>query len=187
MNNTNIIIRKATKEDAYLIAKVVGMAIGEESMPHYCGNSWMDVITHIARQDNTQYSYRNALIAEVDGSPAGAIIGYNGALLHTLRQPTFDIILQYVDKINITEDETEAGEYYLDSIGVLPEFRKMGIATKLIKAMRDKIFAEGHTKFGLIVDFDNPTAERLYTQIGFKRVGQRTFLGHKMWHLVNEQ
>jgi ribosomal protein S18 acetylase RimI-like enzyme len=100
---------------------------------------------------------------------------------------TDDDILQYVDKINITEDETEAGEYYLDSIGELPEFRKMGIATKLIKAMRDKIFAEGHTKFGLIVDFDNPTAERLYTQIGFKRVGQRTFLGHKMWHLVNEQ
>ena len=187
MNNTNIIIRKATKEDAYLIAKVVGMAIGEESMRHYCGNSWMDVITHIARQDNTQYSYRNALIAEINGTPAGAIIGYDGAHLHALRQPTFDIILQHVDKINITEDETEAGEYYLDSVGVLPQFRKMGIATKLIEVMRDKIFAEGHTKFGLIVDFDNPTAERLYTQIGFHRVGQRTFLGHKMWHLVNEK
>ena len=91
--------------------------------------------------------------------------------------------IQYVNKINITEDETEAGEYYLDSIGVLPEFRKMGIATKLIKAMRDKIFAEGHTKFGLIVDFDNPDAERLYTSLGFKRIKTRNFLGHQMWHL----
>lgn len=187
MNTPNITIRKATKADAQLIAKVVGMAIGEESMPLYCGNSWMEVITHIACHENTQYSYRNALIAEINGKPAGAIIGYDGAQLHTLRQPTFDIILQYVDKINITEDETEAGEYYLDSIGVLPEFRKMGIATKLIEAMRDKIFAEEHTHFGLIVDFDNPTAERLYTQIGFRRVGQRTFLGHKMWHLVNKK
>ncbi len=186
MNTPYINIRKATINDAQLIAKVVGMAIGEESMPYYCGNSWMEVIAHIARQDNTQYSYRNALVAEINGTPAGAIIGYDGAHLHTLRQPTFDIILQYINKINITEDETEAGEYYLDSVGVLPEFRKMGIATKLIKAMRDKIRAEGHTKFGLIVDFDNPTAERLYTQIGFHRVGQRTFLGHKMWHLVNE-
>ena len=187
MNRPNITIRKATPEDAILIAQVVGMAIGEKSMPHYCGNSWMNVIAHIARQENTQYSYRNTLVAEVDGVRAGAIIGYDGAQLHALRQPTFDIILQYVDKINITEDETEAGEYYLDSIGVLPEYRKIGIATKLIEAMRDKIFAEGHTKFGLIVDFDNPTAERLYTQIGFRRVGQRTFLGHKMWHLVYEQ
>ena len=89
MNTTYINIRKATIDDVQLIAKVVGMAIGEESMPYYCGNSWMDVITHIARQDNTQYSYRNALIAEVDGSPAGAIIGYDGAQLHVLRQPTF--------------------------------------------------------------------------------------------------
>ena len=63
----------------------------------------------------------------------------------------------------------------------------MGIATRLIKALYDKIFAKGHTRLGLIVDFDNPTAERLYTQIGFKRVGQRTFLGHKMWHLTLEQ
>ena len=63
----------------------------------------------------------------------------------------------------------------------------MGIATRLIKALYDKIFAEGHTRLGLIVDFDNPTAERLYTQIGFKRVGQRTFLDHKMWHLALEQ
>ena len=187
MKTPNIIIRKATTDDAQLIAKVVGMAIGEESMPYYCGNSWIDVITYIARQENTQYSYRNALIAEIDGKPVGAIIGYDGALLHTLRQPTFDIIIQHVDKINITEDETEAGEYYLDSISVLPEFRKMGIATKLIEAMRDKVFAEGHTRFGLIVDFDNPTAERLYTQIGFQRVGERTFLGHKMWHLVYKQ
>ena len=186
MNRPNIIIRKATIDDVHLIAKVVGMAIGEESMPYYCGDTWMDVIAHIARQENTQYSYRNALVAEMDGVPMGAIIGYDGAQLHALRQPTFDIILQYVDKINITEDEAEAGEYYLDSIGVLPEYRKMGIATKLIEAMRDKVFAEGHTKFGLIVDFDNPSAERLYTQIGFKRVGKRTFLGHQMWHLVLE-
>ena len=186
MKTPNINIRKATKDDAQLIAQVVGMAIGEESMPYYCGEAWMDVISHIARQENTQYSYRNALVAEVDSAPAGAIIGYDGALLHALRQPTFDIILQYVDEINITEDETEASEFYLDSIGVLPEYRKFGIATRLIEAMRDKIFAEGHTRFGLIVDFDNPTAERLYTQIGFRRVGKRTFLGHQMWHLVLE-
>jgi hypothetical protein len=63
----------------------------------------------------------------------------------------------------------------------------MGIATRLIKTLYDKIFAEGHTRLGLIVDFNNPSAEQLYTQIGFKRVGQRIFLGHKMWHLVLEQ
>ena len=63
----------------------------------------------------------------------------------------------------------------------------MGIATKLIAAIHEKALAEGHKQLGLIVDFDNPTAERLYTKLGFHRVGTRIFADHKMWHLVNAQ
>jgi ribosomal protein S18 acetylase RimI-like enzyme len=36
---------------------------------------------------------------------------------------------------------------------------------------------------GLIVDFNNPRAEALYTSLGFERVGRKNFLGHPMWHL----
>ena len=53
----------------------------------------------------------------------------------------------------------------------------------LIDAFCDKAFAEGHERVGLIVDYDNPQAEKLYTSLGFERVGTRLFFNHKMWHL----
>ena len=112
---------------------------------------------------------------------------YDGARLEELRSETIRIVRKYKPNFTFSEDETEPGEYYIDTLCVLPQYRKMGIATKLITTIRKQAFAEGHTKLGLIVDFDNHTAEQLYTKIGFQRVGMRIFAGHKMWHLVYEQ
>ena len=187
MNRPNIKIRKATINDIRLIAYAVGNAIGEAVMPMFCGTDWMNTIAEVASLETSQYSYRNALIAEVEGSPAGVIVAYDGARLEELRSETMRIIRKYKPDFTISEDETEHGEYYIDSLCVLPQYRKMGIATKLIAAIHEKALAEGHAQLGLIVDFDNPTAERLYTKLGFHRVGTRIFAGHKMWHLVNAQ
>lgn len=187
MNRPNINIRKATINDIRLIAYAVGNAIGEAVMPMFCGTDWMNTIAEVASLETSQYSYRNALIAEVEGSPAGVIVAYDGARLEELRSETMKIIRKYKPDFTISEDETEPGEYYIDTLCVLPQYRKMGIATKLIAAIHEKALAEGHAQLGLIVDFDNPTAERLYTNLGFHRVGIRIFAGHKMWHLVNAQ
>ena len=188
MKTPEIILRPAHQGDTPLIAQAVAIAIGsEEALFDYCGDDYLNVLRAIASADATQYSWRFALVAECDGRAVGAVVGYDGARLKELREGTFAIVRDMVGRVPDIADETEAGEYYLDSLCVLPQHRKMGIATRLIKTLYDKIFAEGHTRLGLIVDFNNPSAEQLYTQIGFKRVGQRIFLGHKMWHLVLEQ
>ena len=178
-----ITIRQATIDDANLIAYAVGTAIGEESVQEHLGANWLDIIAEISRLNISQYSYHNALIAEVDNSPAGVIVAYDGALLDQLRTQTLCVIHRYNPNFSFTEDETEAGEYYLDTLCVLPQYRKQGIATQLITALCNKAFAEGHTRIGLIVDFDNPNAERLYTSLGFQHIKTRIFLGHQMWHL----
>ena len=187
MNTPNVNIRKATINDIRLIAYAVGNAIGEAVMPVFCGTDWMNTIAEVASLETSQYSYRNALIAEVEGSPAGVIVTYDGARLEELRSETMRIVRKYKPDFTNSENETEPGEYYIDTLCVLPQYRKMGIATKLIAAIHEKALAEGHAQLGLIVDFDNPTAERLYTNLGFHRVGTRIFAGHKMWHLVNAQ
>lgn len=179
----NIQIRKATKEDATLIAQVVAMAIGDESATDYCGKDYLNVLEEIVRMEDTQYSYRNAIIAECDGSPAGALVGYDGGMLQPLRKQTLAVIHRYNPGLVMAEDETQAGEFYMDSLGVLPEFRGLGIGKALLLAMREKAFAEGHERVGLLVDFENPKAERLYLSIGFERVDTKVFLGHRMWHL----
>jgi ribosomal protein S18 acetylase RimI-like enzyme len=184
MRTNKITIREAESRDAKVIAQVVAMAIGDTQALHaYCGEDYYEVLTEVAVAEDTQYSWRNSLIAEVEGQTAGAIVGYNGALLNKLRKGTLEIVRKHTGHTPDIPDETEAGEFYLDSIATLPSFRGMGIASTLINALRDKAFAEGHKCIGLIVDMDNPQAEKLYTSLGFERVGTRLFFGHPMWHL----
>ena len=177
-------MRSATCEDAAIIAQVIAMAIGDEQgVRHYCGDDYIDVLTKICSRDNTQYSWRCSLVAEVDGHTVGAIVGYDGAELHSLRNGTFEVLRETIGRVPNIVDETEAGEYYLDSIAVEPEFRSCGVGRALILSLCDRAAAEGHSRVGLIVDCSNPQAERLYSSLGFERVGERIFFGHQMWHL----
>lgn len=180
-----ISVRPATREDARVIAEAVAMAIGSESAALYCGESYLDVLEEVASETGTQYSFENSLIASVGGVPAGAICGYDGALLSPLRDKTLSIIRKYNPGIRVIDDETEAGEFYLDSVGVLPEFRGQGIGHALLEAMTSKAHADGHEHVALIVDQDNPEAERLYARLGFRRVGVRMFFGHVMSHMLH--
>ena len=100
----NITIRQATIDDANIIAHAVAMAIGEESVLDYCCNNYIDVLTEIAQYEDSQYSYLNALVAEVDGKSAGAIVGYDGALLEHLRKRTFSIIRKYNPDVVVCEN-----------------------------------------------------------------------------------
>lgn len=176
--NQQYIIRSATIDDAELIARTVCMAVGyDTSHPIY------PVFLQLAKMEHTQYSYRNTLVAEIDRRTIGAIIGYDGALLHELRKPIFPLLERYLGGYTDIEDETEPGEFYIDSLGVDPEFRGIGIGRALLLAMRDRAFAQGHQRVGLLVDYDNPHAEHLYQLLGFRRVGTKRFLGHDMYHL----
>jgi ribosomal protein S18 acetylase RimI-like enzyme len=184
MNKNLVNIRQAVKSDAPFIAKAVAMAIGDENaLKGYCGESYIELLTEIAMHDKSQYSYNNALIAEVQEKVTGVVIGYDGAELHSLRENTYNIINKHLGRTPSIPDETAAGEFYLDTLAVFPEYRNQGIAKSLITAICDKAFSDTHDRVGLIVDLDNPKAESLYTSIGFKRVGTKTFLGHNMYHM----
>ena len=184
MECMKIIVRSATREDAAVIAKAVAMAIGDEEALHsYCGDKYLEVLTEIARRESTQYSWCYALVAEIGGVAAGAIVGYDGRLLKELRDGTFAILRESIGRTPTIADETEAGECYLDSVAVLPEFRGIGVGRELINAFCDKAFSENGDCVGLIVDCDNIEAEKLYNSLGFNRVGTRDFFGRQMWHL----
>ncbi len=179
MNMKEIQIRKAERGDAELIADVVGMALDYEPKQH----PLHPVFLELAGREVAQYSYRNALVAEVNGVAVGAIVGYDGARLHELRQPIYPLIRQHLGKEIEIEEETSAEEFYIDSVAVLLGYRSLGIGRQLLEKMRDKAFGEGHSRVGLLVDMENPRAEKLYRSLGFERVNPTTFLGHPMWHL----
>lgn len=173
-----ITIRPAEKEDSELIATVVTLAINSNE-----GNSLTTIFLELAQMEDSQYSYKNTLVAEVNGEVAGAIVGYDGAKLHELRTPLLELIQQQRGESLNIEEETSAGEFYLDSIAVLPPYRGLGVGEKLLTSMILKATESGHTCIGLLVDEENPQAEKLYRKLGFQRKNPTTFLGHKMWHL----
>ncbi len=184
MESRNVTIRPATVADAALIAKAVAMGIGDvETLENYCGADYESVLTDIAATTGTQYSWQNALVAEVDGQGAGAIVGYDGAKLYDLRKGTLQVVMDRVGKIPAIADETQPGEYYIDTLAVLPEFRGMGIGKALIDAFCSNVFRQGYTCVGLIVDDQNLSAQALYVSLGFEQVGLTPFFDHLMFHL----
>ena len=179
----DIKIRPASVNDAPVIAQAFVMAVGEETVVRYCGADYLKALEAVASAEDTQYSYRNALIAELDGVPAGAAVGYDGALLESLRAATLSVIRKFNPSVYVADDETQAGEFYIDSISVFPQFRGNGIGKRLLMAMTGKGLALGSGKVGLMVDFENSQASSLYSGCGYQLTGEKLFFGHKMHHM----
>ena len=80
------------------------------------------------------------------------------------------------------DDETGPGDFYYDSVAVDPSYRGSGIGSALFDAMDRRAAELGFDVAGLLVDLDNPAAERLYERLGFRTVGEKDFFGHRMKH-----
>lgn len=126
------------------------------------------------QQKANQYSFENTLVYEEDNEIAGSITVYDGALLQIYREPFLKYIAEnYNVKDLIIENETLMGELYIDTLSVFPKYQGKGIGRKLLLAIKEKAKEEGHKKIGLLVDFKNPSAKKLYSALGFESVGKK--------------
>ena len=181
----DMIIRKAKQEEAAQIAELFLLAWPVDEIASSAGmtaEQLHESVTGFSACPDTIYSYKNTYVAEIDNKIVGAICGYDGADYLKLKQPIVDMLGE--DSAFAELKETEAGEFYLDSAGVLPKYRGRGIASELIAAQIESAASLGHERVGLIVDIDKPKAEALYVRLGFRHVGYRDFFGHHMKHMV---
>lgn len=178
-----MIIRKAKPEDAEMISVHLLSAmkdfiykfIGEEDY-----NKAKDFLVHFISRENNQYSYENCLVAEENAKLLGAVNAYDGAKLEELRKPIVEYMLQHYKREFQLEAETQAGEIYIDSLGVDGQMRGKGIGSKLLKELIQEHVVQKQQTLGLLVDEDNPKAKKLYLKLGFKSVGTMKF-GEKMF------
>lgn len=186
-------IVEARPEDAPIIARGIATAlhIGESdaaiSLDDDDQNLWLEIFTRLAGREDTQYSYKNTLKAiDNNGKILGIIIGYDGALLHKLRVPFFETVLEIANKdMSGIPDETSPDEWYLDSLAVWPENRGNGIGLSLLEAACERARSE-RKPAGLLVDKNNPKARRLYEKAGFKYMDDRPFADIMMDHMQND-
>lgn len=181
----------ATPQDAGFIAETVMTAIGREICIKMAGGEERlplvrEVFTRLAAMEDSQYSYRNTSLAvDAAGRHAGAVICYDGARLHELRRAFIsqaNELLGWNASESDFTDETSPDEVYLDSLMVDPVFRRRGLGAMLIQEGVRKA-REAGKPLGLLVDYDNPGARRLYAASGFRSLGTRRFAGVDMEHM----
>lgn len=187
-------VRPAIKEDALFLARTVMEAIGEELCLGMVGSrARMPLVrrlfANLAASDESQYSYKNSWVAcSPDGSTCGAVIAYDGARLGRLRTAFIreaNALLGWnIDEYEAQhwEAEAEAGEIYIDSLFVLPVFRRQGLASQLVASVLDRYRTAGKP-FGLLVEPGNLAAKHTYERLGFRKVGVNGFFGVEMDHM----
>ena len=181
-------IRSATSEDADFLARCVLEAVGLEifERPDEEMEAAVRELATLVAQADTLYSFRHALLAEVDGIPAGALISYEGAHYHALRNATFPHLAYFKGMdVDSMVDETGPGEFYLDSMAVLPQFRRHGVGTRLLQ-YRVQWASQHYPDLlqTLLVDPDNLQGQRIYRRLGFERVGECRAFGHFYWKMA---
>lgn len=139
------------------------------------------------QKTSNQYSFEHCLVYEENEEIIGSIIFYDGKRLPQYRKPFLTYIeKQYQVKNLVIEDETGPDEVYIDTVSVSPRHQGKGIGKKLIAAAIAQSRSEGYERIGLLVDYKNPNAKKLYSVLGFKSVGKKQ-LGNSIYeHLQLE-
>ena len=181
-----MLIRKANIEDAEIIATYILLAM-EEILYQFIGEKSREkarqFLTNLIGKKNNQYSYENCWVMELNKEVAAVAVVYDGARLQILRAPVAQEIKAMFNKDFNPEDETEAGEVYIDSIAVSPQQQGQGLGAKLLQFLIDEYVIKRKETLGLLVDKENPNAKKLYLKLGFKMVGEKTLAGKRMEHL----
>ncbi len=176
-------IRPATPTDAVAVAPLMFQAM-EEIVYKMIGKPHKEeaitLLKNLFEQEGNQYSYKNAWVYEENNTVIGSVIAYDGALLHALRAPVLALIRSSYGIDIVLEDETAEGELYIDTLSVLPTAQGQGIGSKLIQHLKNVTTQP----IGLLVDVQNPEAERLYTRLGFEYINHQELAGGVYKHLI---
>lgn len=193
--------RFATPDDAAFVAQGVTMALHLDPEKQD-----MKLFTSICAREDVLYSWRHTLLAIQDGQPVGLCLAYDGKDYHSMKELTFRLFAEGrksahtidnqennsaenipnpADDMDLEhmEDETCAGEYYIDSLSVLPQYRRQGIAKQLLRRQMQEAKQFGLVKITLLVDPANPQAQDLYKQCGFVFMNEIYAFGQIFWKM----
>lgn len=171
-----VTIRKATLNDATLLVRVVDLAseglvpkLWEEMAPPDADASGVGLGLILAEEG--EFSYRNGLIAEIDGVKMGGLIGY---VLPTTPKPIDpDVPDAFVGIEELSR--LSPGFWYINFMAVLPEGRRHGVGAALLDKAEDQARKGSCPGLALIVAASNDKAMRIYRRAGYAEKARRPF------------
>ena len=170
-----ITLRPATLEDAPFVAWTMLSAL---DLP----TDDIDRALEACKRDDTLYSWRHATLALCGEKPVGCLISYEGGRYAEMRIRTWNLIWGSKETSESFDEvalEAFPGEYYLDSMAILPEYRGKGIGHRLMLEAVEQGMRAGCGCCTLIVSTDKPRLQAYYQSIGFAECGSMALCGHK--------
>lgn len=73
-------------------------------------------------------------------------------------------------KLNKYMSEVEDDEFFIVNLAVFEEYRRQGIARKLLEKAEEMAGGKSLSKLSLYVEINNPDAKKVYERFGFKEV-----------------
>jgi len=173
-------IRNATLEDCPAIARLA--LIAGEGIPAFfweqgrMGNeNIMDVGARNAAAETENFSYRNALLAIVDGAIAGMLLGYRlPGPEHNENLDAYPAFIRPLIELELRVPDS----YYINMLAAFPEYRNRGIGTQLMAQVDGRAEAAGCSLASVEVFEQNSGALRLYQRLGFSVIDQRDVVPH---------
>ncbi len=180
-----MLIRKATPKDADTIADLMLLAM-YDIVCEFIGDRGKAKVKaflqHFIAQENNLYSYEHCMLVECENKICASANVYNGGDFMALSTPVANYIKQNFNPDFIVEPETQAGEFYLDTLAVDSKYQRQGVGTHLLNFIINDYVVNQHKTLGLLVDVDNSEAEKLYCNLKFQYVGEKSLAGKTMKH-----
>lgn len=179
-------IRKAKISDAKIAVKLLYIAAGELLFDLTGTNNENSALLKAEEffiSKNNRMSFENIYLYEISGVVAGLMCLYDGEKAEILDE-ALNENLRNLGKNYTIEKECE-NDFYLDSLAVLPEFRRRGISSELINYAFE-ISHENGKFLSLLVDCENKIAQQTYDKMGFCYEKTKNLYGHDYFYLVKK-
>ena len=176
----NVLIRRGKPEDARHFSELA-LFTGPVLLPALFGSESNagNVLSRSFRHDRNTFSYEHSYFIEVNGETAGMGLAFTCEqmkkeqirsmlfILRYLKLRFFTRIIYLYRSSNIMVQITE-GDSYLAHIALYPQYRRLGLGTKLLQRIEEEARALGSEKMVMDVETDNGRAIELYKRLGYR-------------------
>ena len=191
----DIRVRSARPDDASFLAWVIlisGRAHVQQGIWEVIlGGTEQECLTFLQLLTITQtphlFHHSCFLIAEAGGHPVAALGGYDPKSLGypTLRKAIVEIVRKLgmskpdkaagarSEKVLCCIPEDVEGAWVVDSVATVPEFRRLGITSKLLEKMLERGRSQGFRRAQINIYIGNIPAQRLYEKHGFQVMDEK--------------
>jgi ribosomal protein S18 acetylase RimI-like enzyme len=175
-----VLYRPARKDDCRTIAMLFSMS--SDGVADYIwtglaepGEDIMDVGRRRYESQDSVFSYRNCVVAEIDVKIAGMLVAFPMPEPDNHDEETeTDPVLAPYGKLE------QYNSYYICGMAAFPEYRGMGIGTKFLEIAEKKAKELNLPQLSLIVFEGNEGAKKLYERQGFREIAREPIVPHEL-------